>query len=63
MSDSVAMQMARIIYPNQKIVEAEVLEDGTLQIILELDKPVNYISFTTEVIDGPKQHITTGNSE
>lgn len=49
--DSVAMQMARTIYPTQKIVEAEVLEDGTLQVILELDKPVSHISFTTEIIE------------
>ncbi len=51
MHESVAMQMAKIIYPNQKIIEAEVLEDGTLRVITELDKPISYISFTTEVKD------------
>lgn len=49
--ESIAMQMAKIIYPNQNIVDAKIYEDGILEVSLEMDKPINYISFTTEVVE------------
>lgn len=47
--EDVAMQLAKIIYPDQETVSASLDEDGTLHAQIRLNKPISYIEFTTEV--------------
>lgn len=49
--EDIAMQLARIVYPDQEIVSARLDEDGMLHAQIRLNKPVSYIQFTTEVKD------------
>ena len=49
--EDIALQLARIIYPDQEIVSARLDDEGMLHAQIRLNKPVNYIQFTTEVKD------------
>lgn len=49
--EDIAMQLAKIVYPDQEIISASLDEDGILHAQIRLNKPINYIQFTTEVQD------------
>lgn len=49
--EKLAMQLAKLAYPDHEIVSAMLDEEGTLHANIRLNKPIHYIQFTTEVKD------------